>query len=226
MSSADAPATTPAPVSARGSRREMGAAVAAAAVAGGLALSSGGRPWASVTALRPAPLPPVHAQLTGTEISPLVSATGLLLLAGAVALFAVRGVARVVVGVLLAVAGGALSWSGLHPLVAGLNPTVDDLSTPAGSSVTSLHADLSAGWPVVTAIAGVLGLAAGILVTLRGRGWPAMGRRYERGTAATTTAAAGRAPTEEERATAAWRALDRGDDPTADPAEQPPGRPL
>lgn len=194
-------------------RRLMGVAVAGAVVAGGLALSAAGRPWATVTAVRPRPLPPVVDQLTGGEISPLVSAMGLLLLAGVVAVFAVRGVGRVVVGAVLAVAGVVLVWSGLRPLVAGVHPTAADLSTPAGSSVTELHTALSPGWPVVVAVAGVLAVLTGALVVLRGRAWPGMGRRYERPGGA--AGAPAREPTDEERATAAWRALDRGEDPTA-----------
>ena len=197
----------------RAARRLMGTAVAGAVVAGGLALSAAGRPWASVTALRPPPLPPVHDQLTGGEVSPLVSAMGLLLLAGAVAVFAVRGRWRVVVGVLLALAGAVLVWSGARPLTGGVHPSVHDLSTPAGSSVSALHTTLSAGWPLVVVVAGLLAVLAGALVVLRGRTWPAMGRRYER--PGGSPAAPAREPTDEERATAAWRALDRGEDPTA-----------
>jgi uncharacterized membrane protein (TIGR02234 family) len=191
----------------------MGTAVAGAVVAGGLALSAAGRPWATVTAVRPRPLPPVTDQLTGGQVAPLVSAMGLLLLAGAVAVFAVRGRGRVVVGAVIALAGLVLAWSGLRPLVAGVHATVRDLSTPAGSSVTDLHTTLSAGWPLVVVVAGVLAVLAGALVVLRGGSWPAMGRRYERPGGA--PAAPAREPTDEERATAAWRALDRGEDPTA-----------
>ena len=194
-------------------RRQMGIAVAGAVVAGGLALSAAGRPWATVTAVRPRPLPPVTDQLTGGEVAPLVSAMGLLLLAGAVALFAVRGRGRIAVGAVLALAGALLVWSGLHPLVAGVHPAVSDLSTPAGSSVIRLDATLSPGWPLVAVVAGVMALFSGALVVLRGRRWPAMGRRYER--PGGSPAAPVREPTDEERATAAWRALDRGEDPTA-----------
>jgi len=45
-----------------------------------------------------------------------------------------------------------------------------------------------------------------------------MGRRYER--PATATAAPPRRQTDEDRALDAWRALDRGEDPTADSGEQ------
>jgi hypothetical protein len=50
---------------------------------------------------------------------------------------------------------------------------------------------------------------------LRGRGWPGMGRRYERtGTAPAVPARPARPQTDEDRHQAAWKALDRGDDPT------------
>jgi hypothetical protein len=46
-----------------------------------------------------------------------------------------------------------------------------------------------------------------------------MGRRYERaGAPAAAPAAARRPETDEDRAQAAWKALDRGDDPTQDTA--------
>jgi uncharacterized membrane protein (TIGR02234 family) len=78
--------------------------------------------------------------------------------------------------------------------------------------------ELFAAWPVVAVVAGVLGAGAGLLVVVRGRSWPAMGRRYDR----TPTAAP--AQTDEDRAQAAWKALDRGEDPTG-PAPDPPAPP-
>jgi uncharacterized membrane protein (TIGR02234 family) len=74
--------------------------------------------------------------------------------------------------------------------------------------------DLTAAWPALVVLAGLLGIGAGLLAVLRGRTWPAMGRRYERSGAP----AARRPETDEDRAQAAWKALDRGDDPTQDPA--------
>jgi uncharacterized membrane protein (TIGR02234 family) len=67
-------------------------------------------------------------------------------------------------------------------------------------------------------VAGLLGIGAGLLAVLRGRTWPAMGRRYERPGAPVAPAAAARPQTDEDRAQAAWKALDRGDDPTQDTA--------
>jgi len=198
-------------------RRELTLAVLGAAVSGGLALSAAGQGWARVTHERPAPLPPVDAALTGAEAVPLVSAAGLVLLAAAVALFAVRGVGRVVVGLLMAVAGGVLGWSAVRALTGGL--VAASTQVPGvGPGPDLMDVDVSATWPVVVILAGALGVAAGVLVVLRGRRWPGMGQRYERDSAGDAAAAPRPAPrTDEERAQAAWQALDRGEDPTADP---------
>jgi uncharacterized membrane protein (TIGR02234 family) len=200
-------------------RRELTAAVLAAVAAGGLALSAGGQAWAELTTLRPAPLPPVEGLLTGSEAAPLVPAAGLVLLAAALALLAVRGAGRVLVGLLMALAGGVLAWSGLRALTGGLDAIAPELSGDTSS------AEVSVAGPVLAILAALLGVGAGVLVVLRSRGWPAMGRRYERTTAADGGADSrrpARPETDEDRAQAAWKALDRGEDPT-DPGSAPPG---
>ena len=199
-------------------RRQLGLALAGAVVAGGLALSASGQTWITLTAVRRPPLPPVVDQVSGGQVAPLVTATGLLLLAAAVALVATRGLARAAVGLLAACAGAALGWSGVRTLAGGT--ALDrSLSTVGGSPGVQLHGQVQAAWPVLAVVAGVLAIATGVLVVLRARSWPARGRRYERPGA--QTAAAAREATPEDRATAAWRALDRGEDPT----ENPPGPP-
>ena len=197
-------------------RREMAAAVVGSAVAGGLALSTGGQTWLSATLQRPAPLPPVTEQLTGSELAPLVPAGGLVLLAAAVALVAVRGAGRVLVGLLAAVAGGALGWSGLRTLLTDADVTAAGV-VGSGTPGSTLTAEVSAAWPALVLVAGLLAVAAGLLTVLRGSSWPGMGRRYERPAAA--TAAPVRRRTDEDRALDAWRALDRGEDPTEDSGE-------
>jgi len=170
-----------------------------------------------VTAEREAPLPPVSGVLTGAQAAPLVPAAGLVLLAAAVALLAVRGAGRAVVGLLMAAAGGVLAWSGVRAIAGGLLDASTDLPG-IGRVAGRVTVELTVAWPVLAVVAGVLGVAAGLLAVLRGRTWPAMGRRYERGAAA-GPAAPRRPETDEDRAQAAWKALDRGDDPTRDPAD-------
>jgi uncharacterized membrane protein (TIGR02234 family) len=180
-------------------RRELAAAVGGSVAAGALALLAGGRTWAQTTVERQPPLPPVVDVLTGSDAAPLVPATGLVLLAAAVALLAVRSAGRVVVGLLMAVAGGVLGWSAIRVLA----------GSPASGEGTT---EIAVAWPVLAVGAGLLGVAAGLLVVLRGRAWPGLGRRYER---APDQAVPERPQTDDDRAQAAWKALDRGEDPTA-----------
>jgi uncharacterized membrane protein (TIGR02234 family) len=201
-----------------GGRRELTTAVLGAVLAAALALIGGGQAWASVTAERRAPLPPVTADLSGSESAPLVPAAGLVLLAAAVALLAVRGAGRVAVGLLTAAAGGALAWSGVRALTGGLDDAGADLPGLAGATVTGTGAEVSAVWPALAVLAGLVAIVTGALTVLRGRGWPAMGRRYERAGAGGAAAPA-RPRTDEDRAVDAWKALDRGEDPTDPPRE-------
>jgi uncharacterized membrane protein (TIGR02234 family) len=197
-------------VSGTSGRRELTAAVLGAALAGALALIAGGQAWAQVTVARPAPLPPIVSELSGADAAPLVPAAGLVLLAGAVALVAVRSAGRIAVGLLMAVAGTVLVWSGVRALAGGL-----DLTAVGQSVGGTASTDVTAAWPVLAAVAGVVAVAGGLLVVLRGRAWPGMGRRYERRPVTAGASAPARPETDEERAQAAWKALDRGEDPTA-----------
>ncbi len=217
MSGQGAPAVADPAVPVRRARRELALAVAGAAAAGGLALSTGGQAWLTATVRRPAPFPPVTEQLTGGTLAPLVPAAGLVLLAAAVALVAVRGAGRVAVGLLAAVAGGVLGWSGLRLLVGGGEAAAAAV-LGGGTPGSTLTVAASPAWPVVALVAGLLAVAAGLLAVLRGRAWPGMGRRYER-----TDGAAAAAPrvTDEDRALDAWRALDRGEDPTEPGGREP-----
>ncbi|WP_448623791.1 Trp biosynthesis-associated membrane protein [Geodermatophilus sp. URMC 64] len=203
--------------------RQLTTAVLGTAVAGGLALFAAGQRWAEVTVDRPPPLPPVGGALTGSAAAPLVPAMGLLLLAAAVALVAVRGAARAGIGLVLAVAGGGLAWSGIGALTGRLDVAAAGLPVP-GDALADARTDLAPAWPVVVLAAGLLAAGTGVLVVLRGRTWPAMGRRYER-PGAPAAARPARERTEEDRAADAWRALDRGLDPTADPPGRVPDAP-
>jgi hypothetical protein len=71
----------------------------------------------------------------------------------------------------------------------------------AAARAVPLVPQLRGGRAVLAAAAGAVGLAAGLLVVLRGRRWPGMGRRYERPDAVAARPAA-RPRTDEERAQA------------------------
>jgi uncharacterized membrane protein (TIGR02234 family) len=207
---------TPAPPAGSG-RRELTATVVAAVVGAGLALISGGRAWAEITAQRRAPLPPVTAVITGSEAAPIVPAAALVLLAAAGALLAVRGLGRVAVGLVMVLAGTGMAWASGRVLAGAdvVTTQLRALGVPAGD----LSTDVAPGWPVVAVVAGALGIVAGVLTAVRGGRWPAMGRRYER-----SGNPGDRTPdgvSDEQRASAAWTALDRGEDPTDGSANRP-----
>lgn len=202
----------------------MSLALAGCAAAGALALSSSSQRWLTLTATRPRPLPPVVEVLTGGQAAPLVAACGLLLLAAAVAVPAVRGTGRVAVGLLVVAAGVGLVWSGFRALTGGLTAAAAAETVGRAGGGAGVTGALSAGWPAVVVAAGGVAALAGLLVVARGRHWPGMGRRYERsGSPAVPdpAAAPARAQTPEDRHQAAWRALDRGEDPTEDPTGNP-----
>jgi uncharacterized membrane protein (TIGR02234 family) len=147
----------------------------------------------------------------------------LLLLAAAVALIAVRSWGRVVVGVLVVAAGVALGTAAVRTLTGTLAVDPADLGSSIGLDRADVAVDPSVGWPVLALLAGVVGVLGGLLVVLRGRGWPGLGQRYQRTGAETgrTTGTTRRRPeTAEDRHQAAWKALDGGTDPTDDDAER------
>ena len=198
-------------------RRELTSAVLASAAAGGLALFAAGQTWVTFSVLRQAPLPPVGGSLPGSSYAPVVPAAALVLLAAAVALLAVRGTGRTAVGALVTVGGAVLAWTGARAVSGGLEETATAVPSAGQASVI----EISFAWPLATVATGVVGALAGVLVVVRGRGWPAMGSRYERGTTAGGTGPApARARTDEDRAQLAWNALDRGEDPTDPPVDR------
>lgn len=125
--------------------------------------------------------------LTGRDLYPGAAAAGWVALAAVAGVVATRSWGRV------AVAGVAL--------LAGLAGAAGAAAFAADTAA----ARTGPGW--------VLALAAGLVVVVaaswtaaRGRSWPSLGRRHERGTAA-------------ERELSAWDALDAGVDPTDDLVE-------
>jgi uncharacterized membrane protein (TIGR02234 family) len=193
-------------------RRELTAVLVAAALGAALTLFAAGQDWATITAVRRPPLPPVSTVAPGGELAPLAPAAALVLLAAAGALLAVRGTGRVLVGLLAMLAGAAVIWSGGRVL--GGTDVVTTQLQALGVPATDLTVDVAPAWPVLAVAGGVLGVLSGLATVVRGRHWPAMGGRYER-----PGGAAARSPAQsvDQRAHAAWTALDRGEDPTADP---------
>ncbi|MFG2694528.1 TIGR02234 family membrane protein [Kitasatospora sp. NPDC048407] len=174
-----------------------------------LLLTSVGRTWAEgVVAGTDGGRIAVHA--SGSTLTGLPTGMALVAMAAAVAVFAVRGRARMLVGALTALAGvGAVAGA-----VIGRTDTAGLHAAAAGQlGLTSGHAEqiTRTGWPWVALAGGLLLVVAGALTVCFGRNWPAMGSRYE---APTRSRPAGKTPAGANSPADLWKALDRGEDPT------------
>ncbi|MGW4383739.1 TIGR02234 family membrane protein [Kitasatospora sp. NPDC004531] len=193
---------TPAAPTSRGTLALM---LVLTALGAALVLTAVGRTWAEGVA--PGMGGRIAISASGSKLTGLPTGMALVAMAAAVAVFAVRGRARLLMGVLTVLAGagavagaliGRAETAALHALAAGQ------------LGLTSAHAEeiTRTGWPWVALVGGLLLAAAGALTVRFGRNWPAMGSRYEAPTRKRPTGAAGGSPAD------LWKALDRGEDPT------------
>lgn len=172
-------------------------------------------PWASVTVPLVLGLSATGTEVTftGREIYPLAAVLPWLGLASVGGVFATRGWARVIVGLVVLATGlvsavSAISFA-LDPRSAVLNQLSPDQLSPDQLNPDPLTQWASTPWWVLGLI-GALGLVAvGGLIVARGRTWPGLSQRFER--SAGTKAGPDAAPIS---ALSAWDALDRGEDPT------------
>ncbi len=207
---AEGPAAEP-PRRAAG-RRSLAVALLLGALGAALVLLATGKTWSTGTA--PSAGSTVPVGVTGEAVTGLPDALALVGLAALVAVFAVRRVGRLVVSVLLALCGAgtvAACVGGAHDTRA-LGAAAAKASGLTGTAVQHVG---HTGWPWVAAAGGALLLLAGVLAVARGAAWPAMSNRYERSDGPRAPRAARRAP-DPEHPGEMWKALDRGEDPTAD----------
>lgn len=193
-------------------RRAQAVALALCVTGATLALLSSGRHWVTVSASAPLGGGRTAVRgigVRGSDLTGVLGPLGLVGLAGAAAVLATRGLARVLVGLLLAAAGAG---AGIAVLRVALDPERPArLALQAQGRTESLvSADLGA-WGLIAVAAPFCVLAAGALVALRGRAWSALSQRYDAPTAR-VPAVAEAAPRDPDAAL--WDALDRGDDPT------------
>jgi uncharacterized membrane protein (TIGR02234 family) len=201
------------------SRAEFALALVLDLLGAAAALLIARRSWQTARTPRPRPLADDVLRISGHTLDTAATALGLVALAGVVAVLATRGLARRAIGVMLALAGALLVWRSLSGLTAASAARIRSLVQAKHSGVgfdAALvpHVTVHAGWPVLSALCGVLVLVAGVLIALRGHRWGTMSRRYDApsGPVSAEDVSAARA-----RADASmWTALDRGADPTAE----------
>nr|WP_042453491.1 TIGR02234 family membrane protein [Streptacidiphilus jiangxiensis] len=157
----------------------------------------------------------------GSEVTGVPGAMALVGLASVVAVFAVRGRARRLLGGLVALAGVGAVAAAVSAALGSDSRVLDD---KAARSVGL--ADVAAGLlthtaaPWLAVLGGALVLAAGALTVLRGAAWPGMSARYDapagkRGKASPSRSGAASGAAAAQTPADLWKALDRGEDPTA-----------
>ena len=175
-----------------------------------LALLVVGRTWQTVTVSRARPLIDDVDRVTGHSLDAAVTGLAVVGLAGVVAVLATRGLARRLIGALLALAGVFMVWRAGHDLSAVSATRGRSIATSGNAGVgidssSLVRVTVSSAWPLLAVMAGLLIAIGGLLVTLRGGQWSAMSSRYE--------APAAAVPTGDEDVVL-WRSLDQGEDPT------------
>jgi hypothetical protein len=179
------------------------------AVGGALTLVASGLPWVRLRI--ESDLGTQVATVSGASLVPLAPAAGVVALAGCLAALTAGRWGRRLVGVLVVLVGtvalGQTVVTALQ-LVARARAwwAVEVGEGPAARAVAATTA-----WPWLAVLGLLVTVAAGVLVLVRGRGWSGLSRRFDAPAAAAHDDA--------------WTALDRGEDPTAEPGDGAPADP-
>jgi uncharacterized membrane protein (TIGR02234 family) len=192
--------------------RALAAALLLGALGSALVLLAAGKPWTRGTAAFAGSGVPVHA--TGSETTALPGALALVGLAALVAIFAVRRLGRWVVSGLLTLSGlGAvltvLARRGDHGAINSAAASATGLTRSTAGQVTTTS------WSLVAVAGGLLVVAAGLLALRYGSRWPAMSGRYDRADGRRPAPVRKPVVVDPDRPEDLWKAIDRGEDPTA-----------
>lgn len=114
---------------------------------------------------------------------------------------------------LLALVLGVVATRGWARIVVGALLVLLGLTVAVGYAWTAVQGSAEGRTTTLAIVGGLLVTLVGGWTVRSGRTWPSMGSRYERAGAASRRAAR----------LSDWEALDRGIDPTTDPADPRPG---
>jgi uncharacterized membrane protein (TIGR02234 family) len=183
-----------------------------------VALLSTRQGWAEGTTAVAGGSVPLTAK--GSDVTGVPAALAIVGLAALVALFAVRRAGRLLVAALLALSGAGTAAAAVLGTTRGVaGATLDDQAARVSGDTAATVATFGhTAWPYVAAAGGVLILCAGLLALRYSRGWPGVSVRYERDGTPRRGPRAAPAPVDPDRPEDLWKALDRGEDPTADGA--------
>lgn len=185
--------------------------VLATLAAGGTAFLAAGRTWASAD-VRAEGLAPAEVAVSGADAQPLVSALAVVVVTAALAILAAGPRMRRAVGVLTVLVGVL----GVVLVVRAAGSMLDEAlrsaaeESPAYTGPASLGDDVARSpWYLVAIVAFVLVVVLGALTVRFAGRWPTMSSRYEAPSARRDVPVTGEGDM--------WKAMDRGDDPTAGP---------
>jgi uncharacterized membrane protein (TIGR02234 family) len=204
---------------ARSGRGALTATLLLSLVGATLLLVAAGQTWVSGKVQAQGAIRTVTAH--GSEVSGVPGAMALVALASVVAVFAVRGNARRVLGGLVALAGAGAVFAATAALGSESGALDDKAARSVGLADVTAGSVTHSAWPWLAALGGVLVVAAGVLTVLRGAAWPGMSARYDAPAGKRSAAgprraaAAASAPAGQPTPADLWKALDRGEDPTA-----------
>lgn len=206
----DVPEPVQQPAAPSGRRGSLLAALLLGGLGAAIVLLAAGETWATGSAPAARSLLPVT--VSGKDVTGLPDALALVGLAALFAVFAVRGAGRILVCALLALSGAGTVWAAVTGATdtAALNAAAAKASGLTGTTVQ--HVGHTA-WPWIALLGGLMLLASGLLAVLRSHSWPAMSSRYERD--GSTRVRRPRTAPDPEHPAELWKALDRGEDPTA-----------
>jgi uncharacterized membrane protein (TIGR02234 family) len=196
-------------------RRELAVILLLGVIGAGLVFLAMRQSWAQVRTAVPAPLPTSVVTDSGQDLVPYADALAIAVLASLAAVLATRGLARRVVGVLLAglgvgiaaaVATGATAAAALTAAAGNIGPgtgagagTTAGSATEGGSTATSAVPEVAgfharavltaAPWQAMAIVGAVAVVAAGALVIGRAGRLPVMSSRYDSPAGGAATAA-------------------------------------
>jgi uncharacterized membrane protein (TIGR02234 family) len=195
-------------------RAQFSVALALQLVGAGVVLLVSTREWQTITTPRVGQGPAV-LRVSGRTLDNASLALGLVGLAGVVAILATQRLVRRMIGALVALAGAGIVLRSASSISAVGASRARDLVREHQPRVTLSdtvvpHVTTHAIWGVLSIVAALLVVAAGLLIAVLGGHWATMSARYERATAE---------PDPEQARILAdrslWNALDRGEDPTS-----------
>jgi uncharacterized membrane protein (TIGR02234 family) len=189
-------------------RRLYAPAVLAMLAAGGLAFFAAGRTGAHAD-VRAQDLGHATISVSGSDAQPLVPALAIVVVTAALAILAAGPRLRRVIGALTILVAGAAIVAVPRSGTDGLQDAVRSAAekSPAYTGPASLGDISYAPWDIVTIAAFVLAIVLGAVTLRLAPQWPTMSSRYDAPTS--------RPVAEDDSGAEMWKAMDRGDDPTA-----------